>query len=613
MNIGMRITRMCFLLAGLWYSTIATAQHTLQPTAVGRFPVYQIDSFQHSISLAAYTQVLLDPDDAYQLEDVRQPEVLQQFHPLTDYPDDRFSNIENPWGRVAVQNRLSDRHLLSFAFYSYADSILVYVIREDGRIENYKMGIHVPSEATSTGSSILQGVHDTYPTIFVNLQENERIDILFKIHPTPYCNCELNPVIRSMEFNYQKQYSLAQRYAKTFLYLGAIWMFCLYNLFVYIFYREKAYLFLALFAFCFIFPTNFMSFLFLVKSWFPNATGIIHLERTILIPLVFIAIAGFIRSYLKSKINYPKTDRYLKIIWVTGFVYLGISIVAFVVQHYSLINLVFFRFLLELLSIIIALVIFVLVTLDLYKYKDSRIKFLLGSVLVLIVPYFYEISLLVLGLQDLQNQTRAFINPLYLMDLGVLGQIAILTLGLGYRSREISQEKDMLKEKDELKSRFFTNISHEFRTPLTLILGSLQQLREKETDAADQQLLDVAYSNATRQLELINDILDLSKLEVGKLKLQASETDLAPLLKSIVQVYASLAEQKNITLEIETPSEPLLLYLDREKFESICYNLLSNAFKFTPAGGRITVKLEQDRNQALLAISDTGEGIAEEQ
>jgi len=183
---------------------------------VAEFPVYQIDSFQHTISLAAYTRVLLDPDDAYDLKAVRQADVQQGFYPLSEYPDNRFSDIENPWGKVSIQNRLSDRHLLSFAFYSYADSILVDVVREDGSVENYKMGIHVPSEETHTGSPILQDVHYTYPTVFVNLRENERIDIFFKIHPTPYCNCELNPVVRSMEFNYQKQYSLPNATPKPF-------------------------------------------------------------------------------------------------------------------------------------------------------------------------------------------------------------------------------------------------------------------------------------------------------------------------------------------------------------------------------------------------------------
>jgi len=275
MNTSKLGIRLFFLLAMLWCSAIAAAQDTLQSAAVEELSVYQIDSFQHTISLTDYTQVLLDPDNAYQLEDVRQPEMLQQFYPLTEYPDDQFSDIENPWGRVSVQNKLTDRTHLSFSFYSYTDSMFVYVIREDGRVENYKTGIHVPIEETNNGSPILQTVHDISSAIFLDVKRNERIDIFFKIHPTPYCNCRLNPLIRSMEYNYKSQYTLSGKYVKTFFYLGAIWMFCLYNLFVFIFYREKAYLFLALFAFCFIFPSNLMSFVFLVKNWFPNFTWLL--------------------------------------------------------------------------------------------------------------------------------------------------------------------------------------------------------------------------------------------------------------------------------------------------------------------------------------------------
>jgi signal transduction histidine kinase/DNA-binding NarL/FixJ family response regulator len=179
-------------------------------------------------------------------------------------------------------------------------------------------------------------------------------------------------------------------------------------------------------------------------------------------------------------------------------------------------------------------------------------------------------------------------------------------------------EKEKLQEIEQMKSRFFANISHEFRTPLTLLLGSLKDLVKNWPHFAeeDKSLLRVTQCNTERLMNLVNQLLDLSKMETGKVRLQVAEGDLTSFFKRIVLSFLSLAESKQIQYEYELPEVSVPVYFDGDKIEKILANLISNAFKFTPQEGRIRVELSyiipeiNDQLQEIeLAVRDTGKGI----
>ncbi len=182
---------------------------------------------------------------------------------------------------------------------------------------------------------------------------------------------------------------------------------------------------------------------------------------------------------------------------------------------------------------------------------------------------------------------------------------------------QLLQQSEQLKEMDRIKSRFFANISHEFRTPLTLIIGPLEQMLTEPHTETETQKLNMMLRNSRRLLELINQLLNLSKLDSGKMKLKAGLQDIIPFLKGITASFEVIAQQKKLSLSFQTTVEAAALYFDMEKMEIIMSNLLVNALKFTPAGGKILIGVRQNRekNPAVLeiSISDTGPGISKEQ
>jgi len=178
---------------------------------------------------------------------------------------------------------------------------------------------------------------------------------------------------------------------------------------------------------------------------------------------------------------------------------------------------------------------------------------------------------------------------------------------------EMAQTNMRLHEMNQLKSDFLATISHELRTPLNSILGFSDLL--STIDRLDEKELRYAHNIQTsgRQLlEMINDILDLAKIESGKMKVRPSDFDLAAVVTTQCDMARPLSEKKNIDLDCEIAADLALIHQDQGKLEQILNNLLSNAIKFTPDGGRITVAAHCDRRDDLrLTVSDTGVGISE--
>ena len=208
------------------------------------------------------------------------------------------------------------------------------------------------------------------------------------------------------------------------------------------------------------------------------------------------------------------------------------------------------------------------------------------------------------------------------------------------RTREIENQKVKIREQamkihasDQMKIRFLTNISHEFRTPLTLILNPIDKmLRELSEKDEYRTPFKMIKRNTLRLANLINQFLDISKIDAGELKLNLSRGDVVSFIDDIFEVYRFAATQKNIRYHVSLPKYPHICYFDGDKIEKILYNILSNALKFTPTGGEISVKVRFSKaagdhindpllqqinpvfpTQMEIRIKDNGKGIPQDQ
>lgn len=251
-----------------------------------------------------------------------------------------------------------------------------------------------------------------------------------------------------------------------------------------------------------------------------------------------------------------------------------------------------------------------------------------------IPPGRYTLKIRAAGLGDSISEPLEYAFrirwPWYFTWWSVLLYAVILTLLVRYyvrafqgRERYRSElqmkafEVEKMQEVDRMKSRFFANISHEFRTPLTLILGPVDQLqnklKEKDPDAARE--LGIVRRNASRLYQLITQLLDISKLETGKVRLEVHEGDLSEFARRLVLSFISRAESRSIRYTHEIPACPEGIWFDGDKMEKILSNLLSNAFKYTPEGGEIrfslsfSVEKKGVPEKAVFLVRDSGRGI----
>ena len=193
--------------------------------------------------------------------------------------------------------------------------------------------------------------------------------------------------------------------------------------------------------------------------------------------------------------------------------------------------------------------------------------------------------------------------------------LALETL-IGERTEEIRKKNELLghqteklKEMDTMKTHFFANISHEFRTPLTLIKGPIEKLEEEHQNNISTPNIKMIRRNANRLLNLVNQLLDLSKLDSGKLQLDLAEGDVFKCLRAAASAFSSQAASRNMDYQIKISSISLWAAFDRDKLEKIVYNLLGNSFKFTEDGDKVHISANHSGGRLQLVVSDSGQGI----
>ncbi|MFC3574121.1 SpoIIE family protein phosphatase [Streptomyces yaanensis] len=230
-----------------------------------------------------------------------------------------------------------------------------------------------------------------------------------------------------------------------------------------------------------------------------------------------------------------------------------------------------------------------------------------------------EALALPLGNADrIQGVLVAGLNPLlpeaggYREFLGILARAATAALSAALAHEEQRRRAEALAELDRAKTAFFSNVSHELRTPLTLFLGPVQDALAQEDRPRARKRLEMAERNALRLLKLVNTLLDVTRAEAGSLEGDFEPVDLSATTAELTGMFRSVFETAGLSLDVDCPPLPAPVCVDREMYEKVILNLLSNALKFTPSGGvRVATSAVGDR--ARLTVADTGVGVPEEE
>lgn len=556
--------------------------------------------------LEGYLETLRE--EGLTITEARQAAIDGRFAPLaTGEPIIPFQDY---WIRLEIDNQYTyDKGYIEWMlhFSRTWSQVEVYFTDLDQSVKLRKSGLFTPVADRIFKAALRENivkfslVENQQSTIFIRLR-SDRVDV------PPSMSIQLSPAEVFLQ-------ELKQKRQQNSFFVGFVWMMTLLSILFFFQTWSKVYIFYSLYL---IGVSTYASYVegdlpdHLVNLLFPDHPQYIFFVKL----MVYLAMVGyllFLRSFLNLKEMLPRWDKIFNFtIWMSLPLLL---LDAFLMIQYNFSSIIPDR---VTLSYGVYFAIFNLLFLrSLYLTKDRRAYFIIVGICAM------SAGIILMVIARLRSPEFSVAH----LELGIIIEILAFTLGLAYRQRinererfkahyelEKSQfiqqqkqaEAQRLRELDELKNRLYTNITHEFRTPLTVIMGMANEI-------GDERVKKLINRNSENLLRLINQILDLSKLESGKMSLHMVQGDIVAYLQYLTESFLSAAEAKQIRLSFYPEVPELMMDFDEEKIQLIVYNLLSNAIKFTPNSGKIIfharLQKDGDSEQLQLKVQDSGPGI----
>jgi signal transduction histidine kinase/DNA-binding response OmpR family regulator len=597
---------MCiFLVAGCKTDDPSLLPMNTMPT------VCKLENEQTGYQLQNYIQVLKDTTPGYTLQDILQPSVQSKFHAYPEYAAP-IENHQYYWGKIQLENRLAEAGQYTEWVLSFTDtwtSLDFFIEEEDGSWRREQNGTFTPDPLkrfapTAKGNLVKLSLppSKTATVYFRGISKQTAIYPSFDIR------------LKHIETFYD---DLLKTKVSDAIFMGFLLMMFLYNLIVYFFGRDRSFIFYSGYLIMLVIYAAYVSED--LVDWLGLFSRQPAYQDFLRLPLylAMMCYLAFIRSFLELEQLLPKWDTVFKVVIYLGFPLIVLDMIVLLRTNFS------YEAADQVTVPYIILVILLCCSLlyPLFKTKDKKGYFIIAG-----------ISAISLGVV-LTVISRVWAPPfsLFYLKAGTVVEVLIFSLGLAYRQRQLKQarqeadfklkesqliqekkqlEADRLKELNEFKARFYTNITHEFRTPLTVIMGITENIKKHKQEK------ELIQRNSQNLLRLINQLLDLSRLESGALAFNKVHQDIVAYLQYLTESFYSAATQKNIRLLFHSEEKSVMMDYDEEKIQQIVYNLLSNALKFTSEHGQIIFhasKVEQDGRPFLkLKVKDNGIGIPPE-
>lgn len=567
--------------------------------------IFKLTELKKDYYLNNYLQVLtLDESDQKSFDEIKNASGFQPYKTSkTDSLPLKSSFIH--WGKITFQNELPEINEIRDwkLFVGNANFIEVYLPTESGTYEKELAGNLQPaSQKTLNYANRQKRVPFNFSgrspqTVFIKITGQNHNETVFDL--------------RLSQEDFHQSWSYFKRMRADWLFLGFLATMLIFNLLLYFGTRDLAFFY----HFMFLFGVNIYLFEFygIMEDaiFFREHPFYIQQSTYVMLTIMDVGYIMFVREYMHLDKLLPKWDRILKGLVIARVALGALTIVLFQITKYEpltdQISAIY------MISEYLFLMGFMFI---LYRTKDSKAWFLVvGTALIVLGVVLSAWGILSGGIIQ-----APFVK------IGLFGEILFFSLGLAHRMKLLlkeEQESQRLKDLNDFKGRFYTNITHEFRTPLTVIKGMTTEL---ENDSAKLKVkdpikkdfglkLNLIKRNGDNLLDLVNRILDLAKLEDGSLGLNLKKGDIISYLNYLTESFQSFAQSKNIRLKFLTDLEALEMNYDEEKIQQILTNLISNALKFTPKNGqiRVLVKHLKDSNQLYISVKDSGIGIDSEE
>ncbi len=592
------------------------------PKQAGAQQVYTVNTQYPVQVLDSVLMVYQDSLKSHSLNDLISDTSLV-FRPLKQFPkylDPRHAY----WGRVAIvapeglqgwKLHLEDRYFMDIAWIRGNGKVDVYGV-EDGKVLFHK----------KSGSLYPESEREVPKPYFLNqipldLPAGDSVELLIRVEGNragfpPFFNLSLR---NDSHANY---YPLGPWliFFRTFL-LGICFIILLYHLVHWFYLRQRIYILFSLWVFMCTLTMAF-SDVFISDLFLGDLPEIRFAVWTMVSNGILFTFWFFGREYINSPQRFPVHDKVilgicvvlgLEILYSVWYILAGGEVYfAMVAYHYH--------------WVVGCSIVGLVLAVSLMFKKDQFAKYFgIGAILA-------TSASLVGGFWSL----RLFRLPFEPYSAGVFLQLVAYTFGIAYRQQQLSKkaeaeklrsqeaqaEVQRVKDLEEIKSRFFSNVSHEFRTPLSLILGPIE-LAQKEnlqshTNRHESEILlprkswEVIKNNALRLEQLVDQVLNIARMKDGQVFLNLQKGGLVRFIRTVVYSFESSLEQKRISFNVSFPPEDNQAYYDKDKLEKIISNLISNAIKYTPEGGKVTVSIQLVKKHLVIEIADTGEGVSKE-
>ncbi|MEM6348570.1 MAG: ATP-binding protein [Bacteroidota bacterium] len=522
-------------------------------------------------------------------------------------PEQNLSKADVYWGRLLITNPEGKpiRWVLSPDWNKGTrrnSFVEVHILSELGPTSVLHTGKYLPL-------SQKDGIAKVYPQnqVELNLAAGETQEVYIRIEPIE----QRRPVfaVQLMSYDYWLDQAPNLRNILQAIFHAIMWFMCISSLLNYFSKNGNAYLYYALFlaatSFYFLSVSGMLMEIFLQEHPKTNSTVWVFASN-----LLGIGYFQFARSFLNTKKLMPLWDRIGRYIIIGALILIALELV--------ILQLTFnFDFLEKLNRLVLFLEVSFLLVVSLVhaKYSKGMWRIFFWGTLCIIAAGYLGLTLDSFGL---------FHASLPAVELLFVIQTLNFSWGLGFRQSYLQAQRlnekaknENLSKLNEMKSRFFDNISHEFRTPLTILIGVANRLRkdwQKLPAKQVEQELTLLEQEGKNLNELVNQILDLSKLDSHSYEANWQYGDLIEEINQIAEAFQTLAQLQEKTFAVEADFETLPMDLDPRILQSILGNLLSNAFKFTPKGGSVRLGLRKEdgpqmEEQVLMEVADTGFGI----